>query len=173
MRIRDAEEADLPAVVEIYNEVIATTTAVFSVTPVTLEDRRAWRAERLAQGYPVIVAEDDGMVVGFGSYGPFRTGDAYRPTVEHSVHVRADRRGRGLGRALLQALIGRATAQGRWSTVAGVAAENTASIRMHEQLGFERAALLPGVAEKFGRRLDLLLLRKRLGEADPIGRVDA
>ena len=164
MLIRDAEEADLSAILAIYNEVIATTTAVFSETPVSLENRRAWRAERIAQGYPVVVAEDGGEVVGFGSYGPFRAGDAYRPTVEHSVHVHADQRGRGVGGALMAELMRRATEEGRWSTIAGVAGENTASIRMHEKLGFEVAACMPEVAEKFGRRLDLLLLRKRLAD---------
>jgi phosphinothricin acetyltransferase len=162
--IRDAEEADLPAILLIYNEVIAATTAVFSETPVTLENRRAWRAERLAQGFPVLVIEDGGEVAGFGGFGPFRSGDGYRLTVEHSVHVLADRRGRGLGRVLLEALIERALAAGKRDMIAGVEAGNADSIRMHERLGFERAALLPGVAEKWGRPLDLLLLRRRLSE---------
>ena len=160
--IRDTEEADLSAMLDIYNEVIANTTAVFSETPVTLEERRRWRAGRLDAGFPVLAAEEAGEVVGFGSYGPFRTGDAYRPTVEHSVHVRADKRGRGVGAALLGELVRQAAAEGRRSLIAGVHAENGASVRMHERLGFARAALLPEVAVKFGRPLDLLLLRKRL-----------
>lgn len=164
MRIRDAEAADLSAVVSIYNEVIATTTAVFSSAPVSLENRRAWRDERLAQGFPVLVGEEDGEVVAFGSFGPFRLGDGYRPTVEHSVHVRAEARGRGLGGLLLEALIGRARALGKRDMIAGVEAGNLGSIRMHERLGFTRAALLPEVAEKFGRPMDLLFLRKRLDE---------
>lgn len=163
MLIRDAEEADLSAVLELYNQVIATTTAVFSETPATLESRRAWRADRLAQGFPVLVGEEGGEVVGFGSFGPFRVGDCYQRTVEHSVHVRSDHRGRGLGRALLEVLVARAREMGKRDMIAGVEAGNAASIRMHERAGFERAALLPDVAEKFGRRLDLLLLRKRLG----------
>jgi phosphinothricin acetyltransferase len=152
----------LPAILEIYNAVMATTTAVFSETPVTLENRRRWWAERVEQGFPVLVGDEDGEVVGFGSFGPFRAGDGYRPTVEHSVHVRADRRGRGLGGELLQALETRAIAMGKRDMIAGVEAGNAGSIRMHERLGFQRAAMLPDVAEKFGRRLDLLLLRKRL-----------
>ena len=164
MRIRDAEAADLPAVLSIYNEVIATTTAVFSSAPVTLENRRAWWAERVGQGFPVLVGEEGGQVVGFGSFGPFRIGDGYRPTVEHSVHVRAEARGRGLGGALLQALIIQARAQGRRDMIAGVEAGNLGSIRMHERLGFAQAALLPDVAEKFGRPMDLLFLRKRLSD---------
>lgn len=164
MRIRDAEEADLPAVLAIYNEVIAATTAVFSETPATLESRRSWRSQRVGQGFPVLVGEEGGRVVAFGSFGPFRSGDGYRATVEHSVHVRAQDRGRGLGGRLLEALIDRAQAMGKRDMIAGVEAGNLRSIRMHERLGFERAALLPAVAEKFGRPLDLLLLRKRLSD---------
>jgi len=162
LRVRDAEEADLPALVDIYNEVIAHTTAVFSESPVDLENRCAWRSQRLAQGYPVLVADEGAEVVGFGSLGPFRVGDGYRATVEHSVHVRADRRGEGVGRLLLTALIERARHGGRRNMIAGLDAANLVSVGLHEGLGFERAALLPDVAEKFGRSLDLLLLRKRL-----------
>jgi len=160
--VRDAEEADLPAILLIYNAVIATTTAVFSETPVTLENRRAWRSARLEGGYPVLVAADAGEEVGFGALGPFRVGDGYRATAETSVHVREDRRGAGVGRAILTELIARAQASGRRDLIAGVDAANAASVRLHEALGFERAALLPGVAEKWGRPLDLLFLRKRL-----------
>ena len=162
MRVRDAEEEHLPAILEIYNQVIATTTAVFSEAPVTAENRRAWRAARLEAGYPVLVAEDAGEVVGFAALGPFRLGDGYRPTAETSVHVREDRRGSGVGSALLAELIGRAKAAGLRDLLAGVDAANTGSVRLHEKHGFERAALLPGVAEKWGRPLDLLFLRRRL-----------
>lgn len=164
MIIRDAEPADLRAITAIYNEVIANTTAVFSETPVTLENRRVWRAARLARKYPVLVAETDGAVIGFGSFGPFRTGDAYRPTVEHSVHVRSGERGQGVGSRLVTELCDRARQLGKTSIIAGVEAGNAGSIRMHERLGFERAALLPQVAVKFGRPLDLLCLRKMLSD---------
>ncbi|MDP8915858.1 MAG: N-acetyltransferase family protein [Pseudomonadota bacterium] len=162
MQIRDSIEADLPGMLAIYNAVIASSTAVFSEAPVTLENRRAWRAARLEAGYPVLSAEEGGEVIGFGALGPFRVGDGYRATVEHSVHVREDRRGRGVGTALLEALIRRAEAQGARDMIAGLDAANAGSIRMHERLGFESAALLPDVAEKWGRRLDLMLMRKRL-----------
>ena len=165
--VRDSTEADLPAMLAIYNQVIADTTAVFSETPLTLENRRAWRVARLAAGHPVLVAEADGEVVGLGALGPFRLGDGYRFAVEDSVHVRADRRSSGVGSALLRALIARAEAAGRRDMIAGVDAANTGSIRLHERLGFARAALMPDLAEKFGRPLDLLFLRKRLGGGGP------
>jgi phosphinothricin acetyltransferase len=164
--VRDSTEADLPAMLAIYNQVIAETTAVFSEAPVTLANRREWRASRLAADHPVLVAEQDGQVVGLGALGPFRLGDSYRHTVEDSVHVRADRRGSGVGSVLLRTLIARAQASGRRDMIAGVDAANTGSIRLHERLGFERAALMPAVAEKFGRPLDLLFLRKRLVGSD-------
>ena len=99
MQVRDATEADLPMIQAIYNEVIANTTAVYSETPVTLDERRAWWSGRLALGYPLLVACDSSGVTGFASFGDFRAWPCYRLTVEHSVHVRADCRRRGIGRA--------------------------------------------------------------------------
>jgi L-amino acid N-acyltransferase YncA len=157
--VHDASEEDLPGILAIYNDVIARSTAVFSDQQVTLEERRSWLEGRRAAGYPVLVALDgEGEVEGFGSFGDFRTWPGYRTTVEHSVHVRADRRGHGLGTALLAALIERAAALGKHAMIAGVDADNVASLRLHEGLGFVRVALLPEVARKFDRWLDLVLL---------------
>ena len=162
--IRDATEADLPGILAIYNEVIATSTAVFSDRPVTLEDRQAWFAARAGQGYPVLVAEGgDGSVLGFASFGDFRAWPGYRHTVEHSVHVRADARGRGVGSALLPPVLARAAALGKHVVVAGIDAANAGSIRMHERLGFERAGHLREVGRKFDRWLDLVLMQRLLG----------
>ena len=93
MQVLDAREEDLPGVLAIYNEVIASTTAVYRDDPATLEDRRDWWHARAAQGYPVLVAVEAGAVLGFASFGDFRHAPGYRYTVEHSVHVRHDRRG--------------------------------------------------------------------------------
>src|SRR6516164_6153695 len=94
--VRDARGEHLAGILAIYNDVIATSTAVFSDEQVTLDDRARWLDARRAQGYPVLVAVDGaGEVIGFGSFGDFRAWPGYRTTVEHSVHVRADRRGRG------------------------------------------------------------------------------
>src|SRR4051812_37499450 len=119
MEIRDAREPDLPAILAIYNDVIASSTAVYHDDPVTLDDRRAWFEQRTTAGYPVLVAVDERGVVGFGSFGPFRPPPDYRYTVEHSVHVRADARGAGIGSALVAALIERAVALGKHVMVAG------------------------------------------------------
>jgi L-amino acid N-acyltransferase YncA len=160
--IREAVSDDLAGVLAIYNEVIAFSTAVFSDQAVTLEDRERWLAARQDQGYPVLVACDSSGVVGFGSFGDFRAWPGYRYTVEHSVHVRADRRGEGIGTELVRALIERAAALGKHVMIAGIDADNTASIRLHERLGFTVAARLSEVARKFDRWLDLLFLERRL-----------
>jgi L-amino acid N-acyltransferase len=161
--LADATEVDLPGLVAIYNDVIASSTAVFSSLPVALEERREWWQGRIAQGYPVLVARDARGVAGFGTFGDFRAWPGYRFTVEHTVHVRADGRGRGTGSALLRALLTRAAALGKHMMIAGVDAENAAAIRFHEHLGFTRAGQLREVGHKFDRWLDLVFLQRVIG----------
>ena len=110
----------------------------------------------------MLVARDGSGVIGFASFGDFRSWPGYRHTVEHSVHVRVDVRGRGVGGELMRALVDRASAMGKHVMVAGVDAENVASIRLHERLGFQRAGTLHQVGCKFGRWLDLVLMQRRL-----------
>jgi|SRR6185437_8388151 len=160
MEIRDAGESDLPGLLAIYNDVIATSTAIYSDVPVTLEDRARWWHARVAQGYPVLVASDKTGVLGFSTFGDFRSWPGYRFTVEHSVHVRANCRGQGVGKELVKALFPRATALGKHVMIAGVDAANAGSIRFHEQLGFERAGHLREVGHKFDRWLDLVFLQR-------------
>ena len=162
MEIRDAEAGDLPGILAIYNEVIASSTAIYADDPATLADREAWWAGRRAQGYPVLVAADAGGVAGFASFGDFRTAPGYRFTVEHSVHIRADRRRQGLGGQMVTALLPRAAALGKHVMIAGVDATNTASIALHQRLGFEQVAHFREVGRKFDRWLDLVFLQKLL-----------
>jgi phosphinothricin acetyltransferase len=162
MTIRPATEADIPAITAIFNEVIASSTAIYADDPFSEEDRRAWFAQRRAAAYPVLVAEDGAGVAGLASFGDFRPWPGFRHTVEHSVHVRTDARGRGLGSALVSALFEPARALGKHVMIAGVDAANAGSIRMHERLGFARGAVLPEVGRKFGRWLDLELMHKCL-----------
>lgn len=160
--IRDATEADLPGILEIYNEVIANSTAVYADDPVSLENRRAWLKARQDQGYPVLVACEGDAVLGFASYGEFRHSPGYRFTVEHTVHVHRDRRGSGVGRQLVERLVPLASAQGKHLMIAGVDAENDGSIRFHERLGFVQVARFREVGFKFGRWLDLVFLQRTL-----------
>jgi L-amino acid N-acyltransferase YncA len=162
IEVRDASADDLPAILAIYNDVIATTTAVYRDDPTTLDDRQAWWQDRVAQGYPVVVADDDGAILGFASFGDFRAWPGYRFTVEHTVHVRSDCRGRGVGHTLMSALLTRGRALGKHVMMAGVDAENAGSIRFHARLGFKRVGHLREVGFKFGRRLDLVFLQRML-----------
>jgi L-amino acid N-acyltransferase len=162
VQVEDAREGDLEGLVAIYNDVLATSTAIFSHVPATLEERTQWWRARASQGYPVLVARDARGVLGYASFGDFRAWPGYRFTVEHSVHVRADGRGRGIGTVLVTELIGRAAALGKHVMIGGVDADNTASIRFHERLGFEQAGRLREVGYKFERWLDLVFLQRRL-----------
>ena len=162
--IRELRADDLPTLLAIYNDVIATSTAIYRDTPTTLKERREWWQGRVTQGHPVLVATDDSGVVGFASFGDFRAWPGYRFTVEHTVHVRADRRGAGVGRALMRPLLARAAALGKHTVIAGVDAANESSLRFHERLGFVRCAHFREVGFKFGRWLDLMFLQRGLDD---------
>jgi L-amino acid N-acyltransferase YncA len=157
--IEDAAAADFEQVLAIYNDVIRTTTAVYSDDEYDLARGRDWFDAKLSSGFPFIVVRDDRGVAGFGAFGSFRAWPCYRYSVEHSVHVRADRRGQGIGRALVLELKSRAAALGKHVMIAGIDTDNVASIRMHEGLGFRRVGHLREVGFKFGRWLDLEFLQ--------------
>ena len=158
--IAASSRAQLPEILAIYNEVIRNTTAVYSDEEVTLENRERWFDAKDAQGFPVLVATDSSGVVGFGTFGEFRAWPCYRASVEHSVHVRADFRRRGVGRALVEALIDAAAAMQKHVMIAGIDAENVNSISLHESLGFEVVGHFREVGRKFGRWLDLKFMQR-------------
>ncbi len=162
MTIADATEADVPAITAIYNDVIETSTAVFSDQPVTVADRTEWMRARQAAGFPVLVCRDGDQAVAFGTYGQFRTWPGYRTSVEHTVHVAASHRRRGIGRSMLEELIRHARDDGMHAMVGGIDAANEPSLRLHESLGFVRVGHLPEIARKFGRYIDLDLLQLTL-----------
>jgi phosphinothricin acetyltransferase len=160
--IRDAVEQDVPGILAIYNDVIATSTAVYRDDPASLADRLEWFNARRAQACPILVAAGDADILGFASYGDFRSWPGYRFSVEHTVHIRAGERGRGVGTTLMQALIRRAIEQEKHVMIGGVDADNEPSLRFHERLGFIRAAHLRQVGFKFGRWLDLVFVQRIL-----------
>jgi phosphinothricin acetyltransferase len=161
--IRAALSADIPAMRAIFNEVIATSTAVYFVEPTSLEERTAWYETRVGSGFPVLVAADETAVLGFASFAEFRGAwPGYRYSVEHSVHVHADHRGRGIGAGLVAALFPYAQALGKHVMIGGIDAANAASLRMHAQLGFEQVAHFREVGHKFGRWLDLVFMQRFL-----------
>jgi phosphinothricin acetyltransferase len=160
--VRDAIEADLPAIRDIYNHAVEHTTAIWNETLVDLDNRIEWFKARKAKGFPVIVAEKDGKVAGYASYGDWRAFDGYRYTVEHSVYVDKDCRGAGLGELLMRALIARAADANILVLIAGIEAANAASIKLHEKLGFRVAGTFSEVGTKFGRWLDLICMELRV-----------
>ena len=170
MQVADAKEGHLPEILAIYNDVIATTTAVYSEEPFTLESRVEWWKIRTALHYPILVALEDDKVLGFSSFADFRPWPCYRYTVEHTVHVRAEARNRGVGRALIQALFPLAAALGKHVLIGGIDAENAASIHLHRKLGFEPVGHLREIGRKFDRWLDLVFLQRVLTGADHVGK---
>lgn len=157
--IRDAIPEDAEALAAIYNDAVRHSTAIWNEVEVDAANRVAWIAARQGAGMPVLVLEEAGEVTGYASYGPFRAFDGYRETVEHSVYIRADRRGGGRGRALMEQLLAFARADGKHVMVAAIEAGNEASIALHRTLGFEPVGTMPQVGQKFGRWLDLALLQ--------------
>lgn len=164
MIIRTATAADAQGLAEIYNHAVENTVAILNETLVDADNRAAWVAQRQGDGFPVLVAEEDGLILGYASYGPWRPFHGFRETVEHSVYVRAGQRGKGLGRKLMQALIEQAKADGLHMMVAAVTAGNDASIKLHENLGFQITARMPQVGQKFGDWLELIFLQLRLDD---------
>lgn len=163
----EATVDDLPAIVDIYNDVIATTTAIYRDRddPLTLEDRAAWLQERRRDGFPVLVARDaaTGDVVALGSYGWFKTSPpGYATTVEHTVLVAPRARGAGLGTRLVEALAGHARGAGFHMMVGLIDAANTGSIALHERLGFAERGRIPQVARKDGAWVDLVIVQREL-----------
>jgi phosphinothricin acetyltransferase len=158
--IRDAAVDDLESIVAIYNDVIAASTAVYTDRPATVEERRAWMDARRTSGFPVLVAVDASGVTGFASFGEWRGAfPGYVHTVEHSVHVRADRRGRGVGHLLVVTLKARAGLLRKHVMIGAIDAANEASVRFHERLGFVPVAHFREVGRKFDRWLDLVFMQ--------------
>jgi L-amino acid N-acyltransferase len=145
-------------ILDIFNDAILNSTALYEYQPRTMQTIETWFATKAAGGFPVIgLVDSEGTLLGFASYGAFRPQPAYKYTVEHSVYVHASHRGRGLGRVLLDAIFAEAKADQRHALIGVIDADNKASIRLHESLGFHLVGSLPQVAFKFGRWLDAVM----------------
>lgn len=144
------------AILEIFNEAIANSTALYEYKLFPPERMMSWFADKAAGNYPVIGAVDEsGRLLGFASYGVFRAKPAYKYSVEHSVYVHKDHRGKGVGRALLEKIIDAGRKQNYHVMVGGIDAENEPSIELHKQFGFVHAGTITQAGFKFGRWLDL------------------
>src|SRR4051794_32818228 len=145
-----------PAILEIFNDAILHSTALYDYRPREPESMVGWFKSREAGAYPVIGVESEtGELLGFASYGSFRAFPAYKYSVEHSVYVKKDQRGLGIGLALMEKLIEAARKQDLHVMVGGIDAANAASIALHHKLGFEHAGTVRQAGFKFGRWLDL------------------
>ena len=156
--IRQAKENDLPQILEIYNDIIKNTTAVYYYEPHTLEMRRKWFMEKQEKGFPVFVADENGIILGMSTIGPFRIPTAYQYTVENTVHVAADARGKGIGKLLMPPIIEAAKQMDMHAIIAGIDTGNEVSLHLHKSFGFEEVAHFKEVGYKFGGWLDLKFL---------------
>jgi len=163
--IRPAEEADLPAITEIYEHAVRHGTATFEIVPPDLaEMTRRYRA-LMEGGFPYFVAAVDGTVVGYAYAGAYRPRPAYRFTVENSIYLRPASHGRGIGLQLLQRLIIECEARGYRQMIAVIGdSANAGSIGVHSKTGFTLIGTHPNVGLKFGRWLDTVMMQRSLGE---------
>lgn len=159
--IRTATLADAAAIREIYNHEVENTTATMDLVPRSLADQEQWISDR-SGAFATIVAEVDGRVVGFAAFSPYKERAAYRPTVEDSVYVRRDLGGRGIGKALLIALIEVAASSGFHSMMARIEASGTASRALHTSCGFREVGVEVEVGRKFNRWIDMVLMQRLL-----------
>lgn len=163
MIIRHAAKCDLPAITDIYNDAVANTTAIWNETLVDQANRLNWLSDHQIAGLPVLVAVDDeDNVLGYATFGPWRAWEGYRHTVEHSVYVHKNGRRKGVGRALMLALLEQARILGKHVMIAEIESQNEGSIRLHEALGFEITGHCKQVGCKFGRWLDLTFMQINL-----------
>ncbi len=170
MIVRPATTSDLPAIVEIYNALIPTTTITWTESLQTLSERTAWFQRQTEAGHVTLVAEENQVIVGFSAYGHFRGAGnwhGYRHTVEHTIHVAKPWWGKGVGRQLVENLIEYATSSGMHTMVAGIDSDNVESIHFHERLGFVVTGRMPEIGTKFGRWLDLVLMQRTLNSRNP------
>ncbi|MCY3577538.1 MAG: GNAT family N-acetyltransferase [bacterium] len=173
MAIRAARLSDADGIRQIYNEEVLNGTGTFDIEPRSLAAQQAWLQDRSGV-HAVLVAtpdDDDNTVLGFASLSPFHTRPAYNTTVENSVYVHIDHRGRGVGRALLEEIIGLAQSHGFHTVIARISGKNEASVAVHRSVGFEVVGIEREVGRKFGRWLDVTVMQLMLRDWSGPGRI--
>jgi L-amino acid N-acyltransferase YncA len=149
-------------IMEIFNEVISSSTALYEYQPRSMDTMKSWFETKSAGNFPIIGLIDQSNVLGFASYGTFRPQPAYQFTVEHSLYIHSDHRGFGYGKLLLEEIIKRARESQMRSTIGVIDAQNLVSIRLHEQLGFKQVGMIPEAGFKFDRWLDAAIFQLKL-----------
>ncbi|MFC3879167.1 GNAT family N-acetyltransferase [Algoriphagus namhaensis] len=165
--IRPANSSDLKDILDINNHEILHSTINYDFVPKTLQEQNLWFEEKVKQGFPVLVALTEQKVVGFATYGTFRPKPGYRFTVEHSVYLEQNHRGKGIGTALLQELINLAKKAGIHVMVGGIDSSNYGSYLFHQKLGFQEIGRFKEVGHKFDRWLDIIFMQLILEEKIP------
>jgi L-amino acid N-acyltransferase len=160
--VRCTHDTHAAQILDILNEAIANSTALYDYAPRTLQNMVGWFQTKEANRFPVIGAVEGEQLAGFASYGTFRAWPAYKYSVEHSVYVHQDHRGKGLGRVLMEHLIDAAIEQQYHVMVGAIDVSNTNSIRLHEQVGFVHAGTIRHAGFKFGRWLDVAFYQRIL-----------
>lgn len=160
--LRKARMEDLETIRELLNENIRTTTSVYHLTEKDTAYMKQWFCDKMDAGLPVFVVEEEGILLGYATYGPYRPYEGFRQTVEHSLYVAKERQRQGVGRILLDALVGEARKGGYHAMVAYIDADNEASIALHGRSGFGVCGKLREVGCKFGQYLDVVIMEKLL-----------
>ena len=162
IQTRTYTEADCPAILAIINDAILTSTALYDYHPRTLEQQIAIFEDKISKCFPIIVAEVNNKVIGFGYYSEFRFREAYKFTVEHSVYADKNYIGKGVGKLLLTELIELAKEQKLHTMIGVIDSENINSITFHEKFGFEKAGYIKESGYKFDKWLDSVFMQKIL-----------
>jgi L-amino acid N-acyltransferase len=163
-QIRTYREADAAAIRAIINDSILHTSHNYDYYPKSLEEVQTLFAEKIRDGFPVLVGELDGEVLGYTTYGKFRAKPGYSKTLEHSIYLNEKAQGKGLGSEMMRQLIEKAKEQGFHMMIAGMDSENLGSYRFHERLGFRETARMPEVSYKFGKWLTLVFMQLKLSQ---------
>ena len=160
--IREASEKDLKSILEIYNDAILNTTAIYAYKIQTLEEKKQWYEKKKQDGYPLLIFEESDRVLGFATFGPFREWPAYKYTIEHSIYVHKDYRNQGIATKLMKEIIKIANEREYATLVAVIDAANEVSIKMHEKIGFKYSGIVTKAGFKFGKWLDLAFYQLNL-----------
>lgn len=160
--IRESSEKDLKDILEIYNDAILNTTSIYTYKIQNLEEKKQWYEKKKQDGYPLLVFEKSGRVVGFATFGSFREWPAYKYTIEHSIYVHKDYRNKGIATRLMKEIIKIANEREYATLVAGIDAANEVSIKMHEKMGFKYSGTVTKAGFKFGKWLDLAFYQLNL-----------
>jgi L-amino acid N-acyltransferase len=161
-QIRTYRDTDASAIREIINDSILNTSHNYDYHPKTLEEVQQLFAEKIRDGFPILIGEVEGQVLGYATYGKFRAKPGYSKTLEHSIYLNEKAQGKGLGSEMMRQLIELAKAQGYHMMIAGMDSENVGSYRFHERLGFRETARMPEVSFKFGKWLTLVFMQLKL-----------